>query len=74
MDRIVLTKAQRRLLQIALRSPTGNPWMLIGMSARGGGATRRMFEGMIERGLFDGMNRITDLGRSALASQEKGRG
>lgn len=66
-----VTKAQREFLQLALRSPDGNPWRLIGMGQRGGGAKARMFSIMQERGLFGRDNIITDLGRQALKDAPK---
>lgn len=61
-----LTKAQRNLLELAARSPTGNPWPLLSVKQRTGGAVGRMFEQMKARGLFDALNCITEAGRAAL--------
>ena len=62
-----LTKAQRYMLEAAVREPSGNPWLRIGIRQRSGKI--RMFEGMKARGWFDGFNRITDAGRRALQSE-----
>ncbi len=61
-----MTLAERHFLELALRSPTGNPWPLIGIRQRIGGGKARMFERMKARGWFDASNRITEAGRTAL--------
>lgn len=61
-----LTSAQREFLQLAVRTPSGNPWTMVGIRQRCGGAKLKMFERMKERGFFDDQNRITPAGRKAL--------
>jgi hypothetical protein len=61
-----LTTSQRKFLELAVRSPTGNPWPLIGARQRGGGSKSRMFDAMKAKGWFDGSNCITPAGRQAL--------
>lgn len=63
-----LTPARRRILDLALRSDSGNPWPLIGMRQRTGGAMTRMFDEMKAQGLFDVCNEITTKGRIAALS------
>lgn len=67
-----LTRAKQEMLELAIRSPTGNPWHLVGVQARAGGGKWRMFEQMRAAGYFDDWNRITPAGRLAL--QEKNNG
>jgi hypothetical protein len=66
---VKLTTAQRDVLEIAMRASNGNPWPLIPIQRRKGGAFNRMFERMQDAGLFDSMNRITPAGRSALSQE-----
>ncbi len=61
-----LTRSEQAMLELATRSPTGNPWFLVGVRSRSGGAKKRMFDRMKSAGLFDASNRITDAGRAAL--------
>ena len=67
-----LTSAQLELLEIALRSEDGNPWPLIGMGQRGGGAKHRMMEQLKAAGLFDAANCITNEGRRQFLLQAAG--
>lgn len=69
-ETIKLTKAQRDLLLLAVRSETGNPWPLVSMSRRGGGALSRMFDGMKARGWFDAANCITSTGRELVGAPQ----
>lgn len=62
-----LTQSARSLLELAARSRDGNPWPLIGIRQRAGGAKSRMFDKLKADGLFDKANRITQAGRVALA-------
>lgn len=64
-SRSALTSSMLGLLEIALQTEDGNPWPLIGVRQRSGGAKHRMFERMQRAGLFDHTNCITDLGRHA---------
>lgn len=64
----LFTRAQRDMLTLALRSETGNPWLLIGMKGRTGGAKSRMFDEMKAKSLFDASNCITEAGRCAQAN------
>lgn len=61
-----LTKAQRDMLERAVREPTGEPLRTYGRRQMAGGSIRRMYDLLKSRGYFDDRNRITDAGRSAL--------
>lgn len=61
-----LTKAQRDMLERAVREPTGEPLRTYGMRQKSGGSIRRMFEMLKSRGYFNDANAITEAGRSAL--------
>lgn len=69
-----LTPAAIELLELAERDLAkggpGNPWPYISIRQRTGGAKRRLFDQLYCAGLFDGMNRITALGRAALKQGE----
>jgi hypothetical protein len=67
---VKLTKAQRDLLERAVRHPLGNPWPLISMSERAGGAKARCFDRMKADGWFNQSNRITPAGRQALTQEQ----
>lgn len=58
------TRAERAILDRALRTADGNPWTLISMQARKGGGKSRMFDRMKARGWFDAGNRLTAEGRA----------
>lgn len=61
------TRAELAILDRALRAADGNPWPLISIQARTGGAKARMFERMKERGWFDDSNCLTAQGRLVAA-------
>lgn len=60
-----LTRAQKHMLELAIRSETGNPWPLIGIRGTVGGAKKRMFSQMQGWGWFDRGNCLTEAGRAA---------
>lgn len=65
-----LTKAQRDMLERAVRDPSGNPLRTYGIRQLAGGAKRRMFDAMKARGWFDEANGITPAGRAVLTNPE----
>lgn len=68
---VLPTRAGTDMLELALRSEGGNPWPLIGMGQRGGGAKSRMFAKLKADGYFDANNSITLLGKNAFILSAK---
>jgi hypothetical protein len=58
-----LTRPECDLIELAMQTEDGNPWPLVGMRQRAGGAKSRMFDRLRREGVFDRDNCLTIEGR-----------